>query len=211
MTKLINNKTLTIRGGYISESEVLDEDTNKTYYVVVRLGDLLYATFDGSLIAYLQGKANEPNKIEGETHLWYNTFEDRDETPFWKYYEDCYAKANDLKFKQEVVRKHAHLKKPLGNIKYETVYRKSKSVYSCGPMGEAYEIKFHILDDDTYLYVNANDWGCYMLTTYSYLDAKDDQDLNEGLIDVFEGFEKAKKSKYYDLFLEMERYIDGIC
>ena len=72
-------------------------------------------------------------------------------------------------------------------------------------MGEEYEIKFHILDNDTYLYVYANDWGFYCLSNASIED-----NVPNSLIESIEGFDKAKKSRYYDLYLEMEKYIDGV-
>lgn len=205
MKRLVKNQTLKIKGNYISESEVFDDENHKTYYVVVRLGNLLYATFDGSYIEYLKGNQIEPNMIEGNSYLWFDLFEDRGETPFREFYYDCLGEASLLEKKEFVKRKYSHLKKPLGNIKYEVVYRKKKTTYGCGPMGEAYEIKFHILDDDTFLYIYANDWCFYCLT-----NKPSEEDDPNSVIEYFEGFEHAKKSKYYDLYLEMEKYIDGI-
>ena len=112
-------------------------------------------------------------------------------------------------------RKYARIKKPKGNIRYEIIYKKNKPVYGCGPMGDVYEIKFHILDDDSYLYAHANDWCMYSLydtSPFEFLFPEDntfeDKDFPEP-IEEFEGFSKAKKSKYYDLYLELEKFIDG--
>lgn len=105
-------------------------------------------------------------------------------------------------------RKHAHLKKPLGNIKYEVVEKTSKPTSGCGFMGDVYEIKIHNLEDDTYLYVNADDWCYYSLSRNSIFEVEYGCDLD--IIESFEGFENTKMSQYYDFFLEMERFIDGI-
>ena len=103
-------------------------------------------------------------------------------------------------------RKYSHLKKPNGNFKYEIVYKKSIPVFACGPMGEFYEIKFK-MEDGTFLYVNADDWGMYSLRDdISEIDLMSDENTDYSKIkepiEDFTGFSKAKKSKFYDLYLE---------
>ena len=196
--KLISNTTIRLKGNHISESKVLGDD-NKYYYVVVRFGNLLYATFDASLIKHMRGRSPKPNMIEGNSYLWFDINEDRHETRFWQYYVDCY----NLNYKKEkesyIKRKYSRLKKPIGHIRYENISKEITPVFSCGPTGWDYCIKFHILDDDSYLYLFANDLRFYILCP-----------PNEKVIESFEGFERAKKSKYYDLFWEMEKFIDGV-
>lgn len=203
--ELIKNITTRLNGSYISESQVYDEVNKKTYYVVVRLGNLLYATFDKSYIDYLKNKASKPKKIEGDDYLWFDSFSDKGETPFWSYYLTCLEKANSLENKTTINRKYSHLKKPLGNMKYEIISKKTVSEIACGPVGNSYQIKFHILDDDSYLYACAND-SCF----YSLCVGNAASDEPGDTIESFENFKNAKKSEYYDLFLEMEKYIDGV-
>ena len=99
------------------------------------------------------------------------------------------------------------------NIRYEIIYRKETSLCACGPIGFGYEIKFHILDDDSYLYVYADDMNIYSLNTISEMDilSLPQEEFDKAFtepIECFEGLVNSVNSKYFDLFLEMEKYID---
>ena len=107
------------------------------------------------------------------------------------------------------------MKKPLGNIKYKILNKKNKPVFGCGPMGDIYEIEFLLLDDNSHLFVYSSDSeGAFTLTDYSVYDTleKEEEGLNvdyKDPIETISDFSKAKKSKYYDLYLEMEKFKDG--
>lgn len=213
MLKEINKQTIKNNGDYVAEIELLDTDDNKSYYVVAQIGNnLLYATFDGSYVGYLNNTNEKPSMLEGDKVWWFYEANTR----FCTYYDQAYVMAVELESSESIKRRHAHLKKPLGNIKYEIVYRNNEPRFACGPMGDVYEIKFHILDNDIYLYMYSTD-ACdfYALSDFSYFELEEkmiggEDPVIPDPIESFEGFYKAKKSKYYDLYLEMERFRDGL-
>ena len=206
--------TKKVKNNYISECVVVDTETNETFYVVTQFGDLLYATFTSSWLDYATGKVSEePQRIEGEDYLFFDLNNDNKETKFWEFYVDTFNEASHLEHTQYINRKYANMKKPIGNIKYEIVYKNNKPVFGCGPMGDIYEIKFHILDDDSYLYVYSDDAFGYMsihkFSVFELLEKDDDVSLDDDCEEMIEKFSDAKKSKYYDLYLEMEKFKDN--
>ena len=101
-------------------------------------------------------------------------------------------------------------------IRYEIVEHKSKELYGCGGMaGHAFEIKFFLNDEDRYLFVYSDDLsGALMLLDYSAYDAVE-AELNgvDGIeygdpLELWESIEEAEDSEYYDLYAEMEKYVD---
>ncbi|MBO4695412.1 MAG: hypothetical protein J5656_05820 [Clostridia bacterium] len=213
MLKKLNSRSLKNGSNYIGEVEVLDTETNKHYFVVTQYGNLLYATFESSYIDSIKDPSlGEPNKIEGETYWWW----DEKNTRFFEFYNDSMCEASSVERRNTITRKYARMKKPLGNIKYEIVEKKSAPVMACGPIGDMYEIKFHILDDDSYLYVFADDAVEEILllksSVYDELEnAETSDDFNPPEpVERISRFANAKKSKYYDLYLEMEKFRDGV-
>ena len=215
MIKEIKIKTIKHGYNYISECEVLDTDTNETYYVVTQFGNLFYKTFKNSYMDYVLGKTKvEPIQIEGDDYMWTDFSYDCGVTRFCKQYKKTFEEASKLEHRDYINHKYAHLKKPLGNIKFKILNKRRKCVYGCGPMGEIYEIEFLILDDNSNLYVYSDDsFGAFSITDYSVYDSlESEEDGNEfeyiDSIEEISDFSKAKKSKYYDLYLEMEKYKD---
>lgn len=216
MIKEIKIRTIKNNYNYISECEVLDTDTNDTFYVVTQLGNLFYNTYKSSYIDYVKGITKEkPIKVEGNDYMWANFDCDCGETKFWEQYGKTLEEASKLEHRYYINHKYPHLKKPLGNIKYKILNKKSNSVFGCGPIGDAYEIEFLILDDNSKLYVYSDDAiGAFSLTDYSVVDATlAEQEGREAVygrdIEQLSNFKEAKYSKYYDLYLEMEKLKDN--
>ena len=209
MLKEIKKQTAVAKGELVAEIEVLDTDDNKSYFVVSKITDtVLYSTFDGSYIDYLNGLRDKPNVVEDDF---------LENTKFGKYYNEALNIVPQPQgISSGLKRKYSHLKKPLGNVKYEIVEKKSAPRFACGPMGNAYELKFHLLDDGKYLYIYSSDaYDFYALSDFSYFELEEkmiggEDPVIPDPIESFEGFYKAKKSKYYDLYLEMERFRDGL-
>lgn len=203
-------KTIKLKNNYISEAKVIN-DNGDIVYVVTVLGNLLYATFNASYIDYVKGISDKkPNKIEGDEYLWFDCNQDRKETIYWNYYNETFIEASKKQHCDYINHKYSHLKKPLGKFKYEIIYKKTKPIFACGPVGDVYEIAFK-LKNGPILYVFADD-SCDMYSLYkdSVIDKIEtrNDDYDEP-IEEFEGFSKAKKSDYYDLYLEIEKYKDN--
>lgn len=215
MLQKLKITTKKIKSNYISECKVVDVDTNKIFYVVAQLGDLLYATFTSSWLDYVIGKVSEkPQMIEGEDYYFFDGPDENGKpNRFAEFYNEVLAEASLLEHTHYINRKYANMKKPIGNIKYAVVYKNSKPVFSCGPMGEIYEIKFHILDDDSYLYVYSDDEFGYMsihtFSVFELLEKNEEASIDDDCVEMIEKFSDAKKSKYYDLYLEMEKFKDN--
>ena len=211
MLKELSTRTVKVKNNYIAEIKVFNSEENKDYYVVAQFGDLLYATFDGSWIDYKNGQSQEPNKIEGENYWWFN----ENNTQFFEFYQEAERLASVLESSEAIKRKYARLKKPEQFNKYEIVYKKTLPLFACGPMGDIYEMKVHMIDKDRDLYFSF-DSACniYRIDILSIIDAfqndtfEDQFDEFEKHLTEFEGFSKAKKSKYYDIFLELEKFVD---
>jgi len=72
-------------------------------------------------------------------------------------------------------------------------------------------MKVQMLDDDTVLHVYSDEMyeGVYIISDHSvFKDIKNDSIGN--YIENIEDFENTKKSKYYDLFLDIEMFKDRI-
>lgn len=216
MLKDLGIRTLKKDFNYIAECEVLDTDTNLKYYVVTQFGDLFYKTFDSSYIDYINGiNKNVPQVIEGDNYLWFDVNEDRNITRFWKEYNATYTAAYLLGHRQYIKAKYSHLKKPLGNIKFKILNKRTKPVFGCGPMGDIYEIEFFINDTNEHLFVFSDDYnGIYSIYKESLFDIIVNEENGGELkeitpIELIKNFSLAKKSIYYDLYLEMEKYKDN--
>ena len=205
-------KTVKINSDYISEIKLTD-DLGNNYFVVTELGDLLYATFDNSYIDYKKGITSvSPNKIEGENYLWFDIHENRNQTIFWEYYLETLSEATSKMNNEYRRHKYSHLKKPLNNINYKIIRKRDKDVFACGPVGTVYEIEF-LIDNKETLFLYADDviGRNYMIAKCSIFDFDESKyDINDYIVEMISDFSKAKKSMYYDLYLEMEKFIDGI-
>ena len=193
---------------YIAEYTVLEEEGRQFYYVVVQIGNLLYATFESSYLDYITGKVNKkPTRIEGADFLWFDIIEDRGDTRFWKYYRAAFEKANNLMRNDYIQRKYSHLKKPLGNIKYHIVDQKSVPLLDAA----VYEMIFSITDTGETLLVQCDPQGRLSLSKVPLgFKPFDELPQDSVLVEEISSFSKAKYSDYYDLYLEMEKFRDSI-
>ncbi|MBO4695415.1 MAG: hypothetical protein J5656_05835 [Clostridia bacterium] len=102
-------------------------------------------------------------------------------------------------------------------INYEVVDKRFMAIFACGPIGYMYEIKFHMLDDDTYIYAFGDDVVPELTLAKSSIYDEIISSTDEGReyirpeeIETVENISKAKKSKYYPLFKILKRYKEEI-
>lgn len=209
MLKFINNKTEFIKGNYVSETKVFDDENNKSFFVVVQLGDLLYATYEKSY--YLSYKSNKPlpPRIEGDKYLWFDLHEDRDETKFWFFYRDCLERAMELECQMSV--KECDLPIPKDDhYTFEMVEARNKVVFSCGLMGGCYEIEYCLIGDDFHLFAYTDDLGVCCLCKSSIINNDINKDKPLKVVKYFKDLETAKKSYFGILFKGLEDYINHL-
>lgn len=215
MLEKIGKRSLKNGSNYIGEVEVLDTDTNKHYYVVTQLGDLLYATFESSYIDSIKNpELPKPNMIEGEPYLFFDFWEDRPgNTIYREFYVEAYNEASAVKSRNTITKKYARMKKPSGELKYEVISKDTMDTFACGPLGTIYEIKVRLLEDNTEIYVSLDTSFemIYGISKNSIIKAFSDGDMKEcDFIEEINGTQKIKKSKYYDLYYLVEQFYDGI-
>ena len=210
MIKKLGIRSCKHKWEYIAECEVLDTETNEKFYVVVQRENLFYKTFRSSYIDYFTGLTKiEPEEVEGANSLWFYFEKD---TRFYHQYFEALGEASKLETQDYNKRKYARIKKPLGNIKYKILNKRARPVLGCngGYVGDDYEIEFLILPKNKHLFVYADDLtGGFILADYSIYDVPLDESIDEKtFIEILSNFSKAKKSQYYDLYLEMEKFKD---
>lgn len=102
---------------------------------------------------------------------------------------------------------------------FEIVEKKNKNGFTCGPVGDMYEIKFHMIDDDSYIYLYSEDafMGSYILAKCSLFEILENNDMDisvpdEDLVEMINEYSDItiEKSKYKGLYLEMDKYIEEV-
>ena len=101
-------------------------------------------------------------------------------------------------------------------INFEIADQRFMAISACGPIGYMYEIKFHMLNDDTYIYAFGDDIVSQLTLAKSSIydeiinSTKEGRELNNPEeIESVEDIKKAKKSKYYDLYVVLQKYKDS--
>ena len=102
-------------------------------------------------------------------------------------------------------------------INFEIADQRFMAISACGPIGYMYEIKFHMLDDDTYIYAFGDDMVSELTLAKSSIydeiinSTEEGRELNSPEeIESVANITKAKGSKYYELFKILKKYKDTI-
>ena len=199
MLNELNITTIKFRDKFISECCVLDTITQKKYYVVSQIGKTLYATFDNSYIGYLKHKNKKPQKLEGENFMFFDLNNRFINTRFNKQYKLTYEASIFEKRKHYLNRKYSHIKKPTCNLNYVIIEKKSVS----NNVEKLYEMEVFLYTKKYYIF--SNSYSIYKISRTEFNLCDKDSDIIESL----DSFDKCKKSKFYSLYLEMEKYKDN--
>ena len=197
---------------FIAECVVYDNIKNKEYYVTIISG-YMYGTYESSYIDYrLKINKNYPKVVEEVNCFWWNTPESEKE-PFNKFYNEM-DDLVDIASKEYSDKIHYSTIKLLNNINYEIISKRCNSTTNNPKDGNEFEIKVHVLDDDSILYLYLYDeptCKTYIVSKISVLDyrkRKNKKEDDDFIIELVFDY-KITKSEYNDLYIELDKYRDG--
>ena len=190
-------------GRLITEYKVIDSDTQKTYYPlqVVSNNKISQDVGDGSFIDYLEGKTSKPSRVD-RTGI---------DGQFEKLFNDISYDLTKFQYEDYMETKYSKLKKPNNNLKYEIIDKKSHQ-FIANDIVTGYELVVKMENGKILYFYSDTFYPFYAIFKESFLNEIMTKNPNEvkvpEKIEEFESFKETENSKYYDIYLELEKFKD---